>query len=168
VLTSGSFEAAVSAVTHADRSSSANYLIAHRDGRAVDVEATPDETLVLEGAVLAHANHFLWRDRPFKDLGRLEGADSLRRQDRAEGAMTSEGGARTTEQIKEALRDHDGLPDSICGHADPGVPPVQDYATIGSIAMDLTTGDLELTEGAPCTATYEPYATRDLFEAAQA
>src|SRR5438093_5711440 len=118
VLTSGSFEAAISAVTHADRSSSANYLIAHRDGRAVDVEATPDETLVLEGAVLAHANHFLWRDRPFKDLGRLEGADSLRRQDRAEGAMTSADGARTTEQIKEALRDHDGLPDSICGHAD--------------------------------------------------
>lgn len=168
VLTSGSFEAAVSAVTHADRSSSANYVIAHRDGRAVDVEATPDETLVLEGAILAHANHFLWRDRPFKDVGRLDGADSLQRQARADEAMSGGGDTTTSERMKTALRDHDGHPDSICGHADPAIPPVQDYATIGSIVMDLTTGTFELTDGPPCTSAYERYRADELFAAARA
>ena len=166
ILTSGSFEAAVAAVTHADRSSSANYLIAHRDGRAADIEATPDETLVLEGDVLAH--HFLWRDRPFKDIGRLQGTDSIRRQARAEGAMAAGRGGHTAEAIEAILRDHDGQPDSVCAHADPEVDPVEDYVTIASLVMDLTSDEIELTQGPPCESEYERFGAGGLFEAARA
>ncbi len=166
VLTSGSFEAAVAAVTHPPRASSANYLIASRDGRAVDVEATPEDTLVLEGDVLAHANHFLWEEPPFKDLGLLEGGSTGHRQARAMEAMDA--GAPSRAAVEAALRDHDGRPGSVCAHADASLDEDDDYITIASIVVDLTEGTMWVTEGAPCEAPFERYALTELYERARA
>lgn len=161
VLTSGSFEAATAAVIRARRSSSANYLIAHRDGQAVDVEATPEGTLLLEGDAIAHANHFLWRGRRFKDLGLLDGGSTRARQARADAALAR--GAHTVDGFKEALSDHEGAPNSVCAHADGSVPPAADYATIASVVMDLTEGILWITDGPPCRAAYERFEAPELF-----
>src|SRR5207245_204893 len=101
------------------------------------------------------------------DLGRLNGAGSIRRQARAEGAMAAGRGAHTAEAIKAALRDHDGRPHSVCAHPDPGVEPIEDYVTVASLVMDLTEGALELTSGPPCESEYERFGAGDLFEAAR-
>ncbi len=165
ILTSGSFEAAVAAVTHADRASSANYLIGSRDGRAVDIEATPANTRLLEGEALAHANHFLWSDRGFKDLGLLEGGGTRGRQRRADAALA--GGATSHRGFETTLRDHRGLPDSVCAHRNPALDELDDYVTIASVVADLTESTLSVSDGPPCGSAYERFALADLFALAR-
>lgn len=158
ILTSPTFEEAVAAVTQARRASSANYLLGHRDGRAVNLEVAPggaDDVCATEGPALAHTNHFLWPEpRPFKDVGRIDGEDSLVRLAGAQTAIAA--GTASLPEVQEALRSHADAPDSVCVHEDPTLAPVEDYATIGSMVADLAAGTLWVTQGNPCVAAYEP------------
>ncbi|MGE5227753.1 MAG: C45 family autoproteolytic acyltransferase/hydrolase [Planctomycetaceae bacterium] len=162
VLTSATFEEATSAVRDAPRASSANYLIASSDGRAVDLETAPggaEDLCVFEDPALAHTNHFLWPSPlPFEDLGRIDGQDSLTRLDSAQTSIRA-GADLTVEAVLEALRSHAGEPESVCVHPDPAVDPVEDYVTVGAFAADLTEGSIALTRGNPCT---EPVERHDL------
>lgn len=164
VLTSASFEAAVGAVTRADRASSANYLVAHRDGRSSDIEATPEGTILLAGDVLAHANHFLWRGRRFKDLGVLAGGTTRSRQDRAEASMEAGRGSHSIDGILRVLVDHAG---GVCAHRDPSVDEVLDYVTIASVAMDLTDGVVWVSDGPPCRSPLRRLEVGALLAAAR-
>ena len=82
--------------------------------------------------------------------------------------MAAGRGGHTAEAIEAILRDHDGRPDSVCAHADPEVDPVEDYVTIASLVMDLTSDEIELTQGPPCESEYERFGAGGLFEAARA
>jgi hypothetical protein len=55
----------------------------------------------------------------------------------------------------------------VCAHGDPTLVPEADYVTIAAIALDLTAGALDLSEGNPCTAPMERFVLRDLLEAAR-
>ncbi len=171
-LTSRSLEEAVDAVRRPERASSANYLLGSAEDGIADVEAAPggpDMVTVTTGDTVVHANHFLRRDRPFKDLSLLDGQDSPDRQRSIEEALE---GSDTLEvgDVVEALRRHAG-PDrgdgSVCAHGDPTLAPEADYVTIATIALDLTAGTLDLSEGNPCTAPMERFVLRDLLEAAR-
>jgi isopenicillin-N N-acyltransferase-like protein len=164
VHTSWTFEEARAAVVEASRASSANYLIAHRSGRAVDLEVTPggpEDLVEATGDVLAHANHFLWEGRPFADLGVMDGGSSRRRQERATALLGT--GRGSLDAIREALRDHEGRPGSVCAHRNPSVAEIEDYVTIASVAMDLAAGTLWVTQGPPCEASYEALRLADLL-----
>jgi isopenicillin-N N-acyltransferase-like protein len=158
VLTSSSFDEAVDAVTAPTRASSGNFMIASRDGRAINLEAAPgdaDQVYRSQRERLAHANHFLRPSRDgFKDLERLdETSTSLARQAAAD-AWVSTTGERSIDDVLEALRDHTA---SICQHADGEEPAVATYETVAAVAMELAEGKLWVTEGPPCTAAAERF-----------
>jgi isopenicillin-N N-acyltransferase-like protein len=168
ILTSATLAEATAAVGRASRASSANYLISSGGGAAVDLEVGPGgpETMFAsEEAALAHANHFLWPDRPFKDLGRLDGEDSLRRQSSAEAVFRDR---VDVEGAAELLRDHEGYPSSVCAHEEEGVEPEADYVTVASLIMRPAEGELLLTRGNPCDAGYERLLVDDLVADARA
>ena len=114
---------------------------------------------------LAHANHFLWPDRPFKDLGRIDGEDSLRRQSTAEAALRERADVET---LAGVLRDHECHPSSVCAHEEEDVAPEDDYVTVASLIMRPDDGELLLTRGNPCEADYERLRVDELVAQARA
>ena len=157
ILTSATFDEAVDAVTRLTRASSANYLIGSADGRLVDLEVTPggpEAASASTGTRLAHANHFTWpAPRGFRDVGRVDGEDSVRRHAVAEAGIAAP--EPTSGDIQRVLRDHDGRPSSVCAHADPAVHPVEDYVTVASFIAALGSRRAWITEGNPCEHPFE-------------
>jgi isopenicillin-N N-acyltransferase-like protein len=158
ILTSGSFDEAVDAVTTPIRASSGNYLLASRDGRAVNLETAPggpDRIHRSDGERLAHTNHFLRPSRDgFKDLERMDAASTSIARQAAADRWVSSIGERSIDDALEALRDHSA---SVCQHADGDEPAVAAYETVAAMAMDLAEGTLWVTEGPPCTAAAERF-----------
>ncbi len=168
ILTSATHGEATAAVSRAWRASSANYLISSGDGAAVNLEVGPggpETVFATTEPALAHANHFLWPDRPFKDLGRIDGEDSLRRQSTAEAALRERADVET---LAGVLRDHEGHPSSVCAHEEDGVAPEDDYVTVASLIMRPDDGELLLTRGNPCEADYERLRVDELVAQARA
>jgi len=167
VLTAATFEEAVEAVTRPVRASSGNYLISDGHGHSVNVETGPGgpEAVYATGTPsLAHANHFLWQDRPFKDVGRIGGDDSLRRQAAAERALAAGGGA---DALVEVLRDHQNYPDSVCAHRDAELAPEMDYVTIASIVMRPALRTMDVSQGSPCEQPYDALDVAELVASAR-
>lgn len=168
ILTSATFAEAVDAVTRPERAASGNYLISDGLGHSVNLETGPggpEAVHETDAPALAHANHFLWDDRPFKDLGRIDGEDSLRRQAAAEAALD---GSEAADGLTDVLRDHAGYPDSVCAHPDPTVAPEADYVTIASLVMRPALRTMDVSEGNPCENPYEAVNVADLVVSARA
>jgi isopenicillin-N N-acyltransferase like protein len=151
---------ALALVQAATRSSSANYLIAHADDVAVNVEAAPGDFRALSWQIphdgsLVHTNHFLSLPPGVDEVSLYSMPDSLVRLQRAAGAL-SDGGTWDVKEIGELLADHAGWPVSICGHPDPRVEPVERGATVMSVVMDLAERQMWLASGNPCTHPFEP------------
>jgi isopenicillin-N N-acyltransferase like protein len=159
VLTSSTFDEAVSEVERRQRASSANYVIGSRDGRIADLETRPGGPNDLRrevGDAVCHTNHFLWPDRSFEDLTLLDGSGSPRRHAEAERSLGAGPIDRST--IEAALRRHaapGGGDGSICAHRDATLPPEADYVTVAAIVMDLAAREMRVTEGNPCDAPFE-------------
>jgi isopenicillin-N N-acyltransferase-like protein len=157
ILTSATFDEAVDVVRLPARASSANYLIGSADGRLVDLEVTPggpEAASISNGTRLAHANHFTWpAPRGFRDVGRVDGEDSVRRHAVADAAIGSP--EPTLDDVRGVLRDHDGRPSSVCAHADPDVHPVEDYVTVASFVAALGSRRAWITDGNPCERAFE-------------
>lgn len=167
ILTAATFAEAVDAVTRAERAASGNYLISDGLGHSVNLETGPggpEAVHETDTPTLVHANHFLWEERPFKDLARIDGEDSFRRQAAAETAMATGGSADTLTRV---LRDHEGYPDSVCSHADPTVAPEMDYVTIASLVMRPSLRTMDVSEGTPCEHPYEAVDVADLVRSAR-
>ena len=137
------------------RSSSANYLIAHAGGAALDIEAAPGDFTRLypvypEDGVLRHTNHFLADIGP-ADLALWAMPSSAVRLQRLRAAGT----ARTLDDFGALLADHADYPHSVCAHPDPAAHPCEQGATIASVLMDLTARRIWLAAGSPCQTPYE-------------
>jgi isopenicillin-N N-acyltransferase-like protein len=142
------------------RASSANYLIAHRDGIAVDVEAAPGDfsrlALVFpEEGVLLHTNHFLALSPGLKDVSLWAMPDSPFRLERLRAAVAAalpEG--LTLETFGAMLADHANYPSGVCCHPDTRMRPADQGATVASVLMDLDARCLWLADGHPCSTPY--------------
>jgi isopenicillin-N N-acyltransferase-like protein len=169
ILTSATFEDAAGAVLGGPRASSANYLIGHRDGRTVDLEVLPggaDDLFTDHGSSLVHANHFMWPSpRPFKDVGRIDGEDSLLRHACAARSVDT---VASFEGLRAVLASHDDPQGSVCAHGDTSLDPVADYVTVASVIIDLHEGSMWVTDGNPCEAAYENVHVGDLVDMARA
>src|SRR6266700_7845780 len=137
------------------RSSSANYLIAHAGGAALDIEATPGDftrlyPLYPEDGALRHTNHFLADIHP-ADLALWAMPSSAVRLQRLRAAGT----ARTLDDFGALLADHADYPHSVCAHPDPAAHPCEQGATIASVLMDLTARRIWLAAGNPCQVPFE-------------
>ena len=59
------------------------------------------------------------------------------------------------DRFRALLADHADHPYSICAHPDPNLHPLEQGATIASVLMDLTAGQLWVAPGSPCQASYQ-------------
>lgn len=151
---------AYAALMERPRASSANYLIAHRDGIAVDVEAAPGDfsrlALVFPDAgVLLHTNHFLALPSGLKDVSLWAMPDSPFRLERLRSAVVAaRKGGLTLETFGAILADHANYPSGLCCHPDRRMRPADQGATVASVLMDLDGRCLWLADGYPCTTPY--------------
>ena len=147
---------AVAAIYRDVRADSGNYLLAHADGEAVCLEATPSDVDFFhpEDGLLAHTNHFLSPRLQVGDRGILESDNTLVRYGRAIRLLRAQAGQVTVETLKSILRDHFNHPKAICRHPDPGQPEIERSATLASMIVDLTAGEMHVTVGEPCQAEY--------------
>ena len=138
----------------------ANFLVAHTDGEAVNIEVGPDDFDVLypENGIIAHTNHFLsLRLNNFKDTTKQKFPDTFVRYGRAMKFLKAIDGKVGTEDIKTIFKDHGGYPDSICRHDDLKDPVGLRAATVFSMMINLSKKEVELAFGEPCRAPYIPY-----------
>jgi len=158
---------AVAVAQRSVRSSSANYLVAHGDGVAVDIEAAPGDfaQLFIEGpedGVMIHTNHFRSGSFRGRDVSSWVMPDSPIRLECLRIAIKRERpDGLTLEELREVLRDHANYPSSICSHTDSRMAVHDRSATVASVLMDLDDRRLWLAGGQPCDAPYrELHLTR--------
>ena len=165
-ITSGSLDEAEDAIARGPRASSGNYLLGSRDGRIVDLEVLPGGPEdVFRPASLAHTNHFLRpTPRPFKDLARIDGDESVRRHGEADGALAT---GRDLAALTATLRSHEGWPESICQHGDPDEDPALDHVTVAAMVADLGAGVLHAADGNPCERPFETFDVAGLLAEAR-
>jgi isopenicillin-N N-acyltransferase like protein len=141
------------------RSSSANYLLAHRDGIAIDVEASPGDFSRLyplypggDGVVL-HTNHFLADRFTGKDVSVWAMLDSPVRLQRLRAGVQA-APDRSLAVFRSLLSDHANYPSSVCCHPDPRMPRYDQGMTAASVLMDLDARRMWVSDGNPCAAAY--------------
>jgi isopenicillin-N N-acyltransferase-like protein len=146
---------AVYLATKHRRSSSGNYLLAHSDGLAVNLETTPGGyqgvTPQLPSAgVLVHTNHFVSPVPGSHDVAPYAMADSLIRLQRVRTHIADAPGLATVETLHKALGDHADFPSAVCCHPDARSAADMEWATVASVIMDLDERVMYLSEGNPC------------------
>jgi isopenicillin-N N-acyltransferase-like protein len=149
----------LAALQSGERSSAANYLIAHRDGSAVDVEAAPGDfgrlyLLFPEDGVALHSNHFLSPGFDGKDVSVWVMPDSPLRLQRIRAGLGGREGLPTLDTFRALLADHADHPSGLCCHPDPRMGPYDQGATVASVLMDLGTRQMFLADGNPCSVPY--------------
>ena len=145
----------------AARSSSANYLLAHEDGLAVDAETMPgDFSSVLivepEDGLIVHTNHFLSTRFVAPDVGRWVMPDGVFRLQSAREFLKPRLGGVRPETLQEALSLHEGHPLGVCSHVREELDPEQWEGTVASAVIDLRRRRVWLADGNPCTTGYRP------------
>jgi isopenicillin-N N-acyltransferase like protein len=150
---------AISALQAGFRSSSANYLLAHRDGIALDVEACPGDFSRLyllypdADGIILHTNHFLAARFAGKDVSVWAMPDSPVRLQRLRAGVQA-AADHSLATLGSLLSDHANYPSSICCHPDPRMPRYDQGMTATSVLMDLDAGRMWVTDGNPCTSPY--------------
>ncbi len=158
ILEATRLDRAVGSVIDRPRTCSANFLLGHRDGEIIDVEAAPESAAYIypDDHVLTHANHFERCDGVESRLERLI-PDSLCRGPRLRRLLETGRGSIDEESLQSALRDHFDEPASICRHVDPDDPPEEREQTNVSVVLDLEDRSLCATAGPPCERSYHRY-----------
>jgi len=162
VLDAETISDAFSVLQRGSRSSSANYLIAHRDGLAVNIEAAPGwlDRLFLAfptDGVLLHTNHFTSPRFAGSDVGLWVMPDSPFRLHRLAEQISPKGKV-SLDDFRFALADHANHPSGICCHPDPRWETLEQGETVASVLMDLDSRRMWIADGRPCT---EPYREID-------
>ena len=150
---------ALSAAQRGRRSSSANYLIAHRDGMAVDIEATPGDfsrlfLLFPEEGVVTHTNHFRSPAFDRRDVSLWVMPDSPFRLERLRAVVEGASPQLSLDTFREALADHANYPSGVCCHPDARMDTHDQGSTVASVLMDLDDARIWVADGRPCTAPF--------------
>ncbi len=157
ILHSRHYYEAIDSLMRAPRGASGNYLIAYRDGMAIDFETTPDAayTIYPDRGLLTHANHFQSVVAQAKGVSKYYTADTLYRDFRARQLLEPRIGSITIDDIKTVLRDQFGAPRAICRspHEYPGHEPTM---TIASLIFDPKHDVMHVAAGQPTQSEYQP------------
>lgn len=158
ILQSETLPVAAGQVLRSPRAFSSNHLLAHRDGEAVDLEASPPDVFPLfaEGGMIVHSNHFKAAAGRVRDTGLARYPDSLFRDRRVHAVLAQRGAPLGVADVQVALRDHFGLPDAVCRHR-AARPDGTEIETVASIVMDLTEARLWLAPGPVCANQYRAF-----------
>jgi isopenicillin-N N-acyltransferase-like protein len=143
--------------------SPANYVLADRTGRLLDVEMALDRVEMVEPRddVVVHANHYehpalAHLNAGASGLANWEGDSPLARSTcRSErlAEIAREGRGRLdVEQVKLALADHAGAGTTICAH------DASYMVTAASLIAEVDHGRLHVSYGNPCAGHWTTYA----------
>jgi isopenicillin-N N-acyltransferase-like protein len=148
------------------RALSANYLLAHADGTALDIETGsggPENigVLVADDGVITHTNHFRVPALAVTDRRVRESAHTIVRLDRITRRLAAAGPKLAPADLLECLADHANYPLSVCLHPDERKPASQQFATLATVAYDLGAGEIWLSAGWPCD---DAFSRLDLAE----
>jgi isopenicillin-N N-acyltransferase like protein len=151
------------------RSSSANYLLGHRDGLAVDIEAAPGDFSRLylidpQDGVVLHTNHFVADRFDRTDVSVWAMPDSPLRLQRLRTLVSLHDGSIGTDDIRTWLADHANHPAGICCHPDEQLEEIEQDSTVVSIMMDATAGRMWVAGGRPCSSAFEETALDRVFQ----
>ena len=152
VLTRRTLPEAVDAALHPARSSAYNWVLAHRDGQAANVEASATSAGIDEpdDGFLTHTNHYDRNDmRAFERAG--DYTSSCTRLDRARELAT--GGDFTVARLRELLSDHANGENAICRHGD----EPKAVKTVFWCVADVTAGEITYGRGNPCDSEAQVY-----------
>ena len=167
ILDAESISDAYAVLQRGFRSSSANYLVAHADGIAVNVEGAPGDfdrlflSFPTDGVVL-HTNHFRSPRFTGSDVGLWVMPDSPFRLERLSSRIGGEP-ALSLDTFRAALADHVNYPSGVCCHPDVRSPLLDQGATVASILMDLDAKTMWVADGHPCTSPYRELAYADFL-----
>lgn len=174
ILNSRHFYEAIDILTRSPRGASGNYVLAHRDGIAIDFETTPDNVYPVypERGLLTHANHFQSLAAQTQGVAKSYNGDSLYRDFRARQLLEPKIGAITVEDVKAVLRDEFGAPRAIC-RAPHEYAGQGSSMTIASTVFDLANMVMHVAAGQPNRSEYQPVylpgaEARKVFRAKQA
>jgi isopenicillin-N N-acyltransferase-like protein len=147
-----------------ERALSANYLVADRQGDAVNFETIGGGEADIhatrpEHGFLAHANHFLAPAYCAIDAYVANSPHSLTRLEAMRRGLAA-GGRVSVERLQAVLCGHDHAPNGICSHPDPAAHPLYARTTVASFIADVTTGEFWWTDGPPCASAYQSYRFR--------
>lgn len=137
------------------RALSANYLLMHADGSAIDIETTgggPEGVgrLLPKDGVITHTNHFRTGRLAPTDRRVRESSNTVIRLDRIQRRVAAVGPKIDREDVFDCLRDHANYPLSVCLHGDARKPEIRRFGTLATVFYDLDTADVWLTIGQPC------------------
>jgi isopenicillin-N N-acyltransferase-like protein len=158
ILEQPNLNRALKVVLETDRVCSANFLLGHADGEAIDVEAAPDRagTLSPEDGFVVHANHF--EAIPgITSLVERTSPSTLYRGPRLARRLRRANRPLDHAAIRALLGDHAGHPWSICRHPDPAEPEARRTMTVASVILDLDRRVLYASDGPPCEHPYEAF-----------
>ena len=153
-LTATTLDEAVRMTLRPDRASSYNTVLAHRDGRVVNVEgsATDAELSELSGnGTFAHTNHYACErmltyegDAAYARRSEVRLGRALELLDGPDGVGPTPGSI-TPDTMLAALSDHTSTP-SICRHDD----GAETSTTAFWCLADVTSGEIRYGRGQPC------------------
>jgi isopenicillin-N N-acyltransferase-like protein len=160
---------AVALVQRVPRASSANYLVAHRDGVALDLECAPGDfgrvyVLLPENGTIVHTNHFLSPRFDLREVSLWAMPDSAARLVRLRAAIADRRRSVEVDDLVAVLSDHAEYPASVCCHPDERDHPQERAATIASLVMDLDDQRLLLADGNPCATPFRELDYRSFFD----
>jgi hypothetical protein len=153
-LASWTFEDALAKTLRSDRASSYNTVLAHRDGRVVNVEGSATDaelTSLTPRGTLAHTNHYacdrMLRFEGDPDYARRSAVRLARATQLLDGAdgLGPAPGSITREALLAGLADHGSRP-SICRHAD----GTEATTTAFWCLADVTAGTIAYGRGPRC------------------
>ncbi len=160
-LTASTLEAALAMALRSDRASSYNTVLAHRDGRVVNVEGSATDAELTEpsaAGTLAHTNHYACErmlryegDPAYARTSAVRLARALELLDGPAGAGPAPGTV-TGETLFAALCDHGTRP-SICRHDDGAETSVTCFWCLA----DVTAGVVAYGRGNPCRGNRAEY-----------
>jgi isopenicillin-N N-acyltransferase-like protein len=135
LLESANLAAALRTAWGHQRACSTNVMLAAAEGEAIDLEMAPDEIFPIaprEG-ILAHANHWVSpaAQAKLRDTGIAISVCTLYRQRRTDEALRAKRRPLTVDDVKEALADEYGKPDSVLRPPKPGI--------VGSVTCTVCT-----------------------------
>ena len=158
VLGAGDLVEAARRATHPDREAGYNHLVINRAGDILSLEASARRHAILPAAAgaLVHTNHYL--DPAMRQVERdPAGLDRSRLRYERATELLHAGRPHSRHSLASILADHHNSPSSICSHLQDSQAPLDQYATIASVIIDLTEMTLHVGRGQPCVASFHSY-----------
>ena len=161
ILEADSLDGAVHAVRRAERAIPANIMLTTPQGPA-DLEVTLERVDVLHDdgcGRVTHANHCRHPELANINQQFPELIQSHERQRRIDELLDLPHQQPSLEEVKQALRDHDGHPHSICRHKNDD-PKTGFWETTFSVIIEPAARRMHVSRGTPCQNPYEIYELR--------